>query len=162
METWGVFFLGVIALASIVQGAFLIGLVVGRAARAAHRRAAGEDRPRHHARARQLQPGQPRGGRDRRPRALQARRVDLLLADTVEKIEETTAASSSWSCGRSGRSAAILAFLKGLQRGMDVYLKFDRSAHPASARATARTTSTCLSEGGAASHPPSPPLAPPE
>ena len=57
--------------------------------------------------------------------ALQARRVDLLLADTVEKIEETTSTVQQLVLRPLRPLASILAFVKGLQRGLDVYLKLD-------------------------------------
>ena len=106
MESWGVFFLGVIALASVVQAGFLIGLAVyGR--RLANRVDALQVRL-----DREISPALENFNRVSRAAAeiadlatLQARRVDLVLADTIEKIEETTATVQRLVCGRSGRSA---------------------------------------------------------
>jgi hypothetical protein len=65
---------------------------------------------------------------------LQARRVDLVLADTLEKVEETTATIQQFVVRPLKPIGGIVAFLKGLQRGMEVYLQYDRSAAPSSPR----------------------------
>ena len=85
MEPWGVFFLGIIALASVVQGAFLIGLMLG-GRRLALRIDALQARI-----DRDITPVLENLGRVSRAAAeiadlaaLQARRADLVLADTVE------------------------------------------------------------------------------
>ena len=129
MESWGVFFLGVIALASVVQAGFLIGLVVyGR--RLANRVDALQVRL-----DREISPALENFNRVSRAAAeiadlatLQARRVDLVLADTIEKIEETTATVQRLVVRPLKPIGGIVAFLKGLQRGMDVYFQFDRGA----------------------------------
>ncbi len=126
MNSWGVFFLGVIALASVVQGVFLIALMVfGR--RLAQRIDALQARI-----DRDVTPALDNLGRVSRAAAeiadlaaLQARRVDLLLADTVEKIEETTTTVQQLVLRPLKPLAAVLAFVKGLQRGLDVYLRLD-------------------------------------
>ncbi len=131
MESWGVFFLGVIALASVVQAGFLIGLVVyGR--RLANRVDALQVRL-----DREISPALENFNRVSRAAAeiadlatLQARRFDLVLADTIEKIEETTATVQQLVVRPLKPIGGIVAFLKGLQRGMEVYFQFDRSAPP--------------------------------
>ena len=131
MESWGVFFLGVIALASVVQAGFLIGLVVyGR--RLANRVDALQVRL-----DREISPALENFNRVSRAAAeiadlatLQARRFDLVLADTIEKIEETTATVQQLVVRPLKPIGGIVAFLKGLQRGMEVYSQFDRSAPP--------------------------------
>ena len=131
MESWGVLFLGVIALASVVQAGFLIGLVVyGR--RLARRVDALQVRL-----DREISPALENFNRVSRAAAeiadlatLQARRFDLLLADTIEKFEETTATIQKLVVRPLKPIGEILAFLKGLQRGMEVYLQFDRSGPP--------------------------------
>jgi hypothetical protein len=131
MESWGVFFLGVIALASVVQAGFLIGLVVyGR--RLAQRLDALQARL-----DREISPALENFTRVSRAAAeiadlatLQARRFDLLLADTIGRIEETAAAVQQFVVRPLKPVGGILAFLKGLQRGMDVYFQLDRGAHP--------------------------------
>ena len=91
MESWGVFFLGLIAFASLVQAGFLIGLALAgrRLAQRVDALSAQLDR--------EIKPALENFTRVSRAAAeiadlatLQARRLDLLLADTVEKIEETT------------------------------------------------------------------------
>jgi hypothetical protein len=127
MESWGVFFLGVIALASLVQAGFLIGLVVyGR--RLARRVDALQTRL-----DRDISPALENFNRVSRAAGeiadlatLQARRIDLLLADTIEKIEETTAVIQQLVVRPLKPIGGIVAFLRGLQRGMEVYLQLGR------------------------------------
>jgi hypothetical protein len=131
MDSWGVFFLGVIALASVVQAGFLIALVVyGR--RLAQRVDALQVRL-----EREISPALENLNRVSRAAAeiadlatVQARRLDLVLADTIEKIEETTATVQRLVVRPLKPIGGIVAFLKGLRRGMDVYFQLDRSAPP--------------------------------
>lgn len=131
MESWGVFFLGVIALASVVQAGFLIGLVVyGR--RLAQRVDALQVRL-----DREISPALENFNRVSRAAAeiadlatLQARRLDLVLADTIEKIEEATATVQQLVVRPLKPIGGIVAFLKGLQRGMEVYFRLGRSMPP--------------------------------
>src|SRR5512141_2033588 len=126
METWGVLFLGVIALGSLVQGAFLIALILfGR--RLARRIDALQERI-----DRDITPALENLGRVSRAAAeiadlaaLQARRLDLVLADTVEKIEQTTTLVQELVLRPLKPLAGVLAFVKGLQRGVDVYMQLD-------------------------------------
>lgn len=127
MEPWIVVFLGVIALASVIQAGFLIGLMwFGRDL------------------ARRLDTLQQRLDREVTPAlenltrvsraaaevsdlaTLQARRIDLLLADTIDKIEETTGAIQQFVVRPLKPIGAILALLRGLQRGLEVYMHLDR------------------------------------
>ena len=124
METWGVVFLGVIALASLVQAGFLIGLTMG-GKRLARRLDALNDRI-----DREIRPALDNLGRITRNVAevtdlvtLQARRVDDLLADTIEKIEDTTGTIRRLILRPLGPLVDIAAFLKGIRRGLDVYSK---------------------------------------
>jgi hypothetical protein len=133
MESWGVFFLGVIALASLVQAGFLIGLVVfGR--RLTRRVDALNERL-----DRDIAPALENFTRVSRAAAeiadlatLQARRIDVLLADTIEKIEETTGVIQQFVVRPLKPLGGILALLKGVQRGMEVYLQLGSRgpAHP--------------------------------
>ena len=131
MESWGVFFLGVIALASVVQAGFLIGLVIyGR--RLAQRMDALQVRL-----DREISPALENFNRVSRAAAeiadlatLQARRLDLVLAETIERVEETTAMVQQLVVRPLKPIGAIVAFLKGLQRGMEAYFEFDRGAAP--------------------------------
>jgi len=127
MESWGVFFLGLIALASLVQAGFLIGLLLAgrRLAQRVDELSARLDR--------EIKPALENLTRVSRAAAeiadlatLQARRIDLLLADTVEKIEETTGVIQQLVVRPLKPLGGILAFLRGLQRGMEVYMQLGR------------------------------------
>jgi hypothetical protein len=131
METWAVVFLGVIALASVVQAGFLIGLAAygRRLARRVDALQVKLDR--------EIAPALASFDRVGRAAAeiadlatLQARRLDLLLADTIEKIEEATTAVQQLVVRPLKPIGAIVAFLKGLQRGIDVYLQLGRGGTP--------------------------------
>jgi hypothetical protein len=135
MESWGVFFLGVIALAALLQAGFLVGLVVF-GMRLARRMDALQLRL-----DREITPALDNFTRVSHAAAeiadlatLQARRVDLLLLDTIEKIEGATGAIQQLVIGPLKPIGGILAFLKGLQRGMEVYLQLggrsERGPHP--------------------------------
>ena len=129
MESWGIFFLGVIALAAVVQAGFLIGLVVFglRLARRMDQLQSRLDKD--------ITPALENFTRVSRAAAeisdlatLQARRLDLLLADTIEKIEETTGVIQQFVVRPLKPVGGILAFLRGLQRGMEVYRQLGGSA----------------------------------
>jgi len=125
MEGLGVAFLGVIALSSLVQAGFLIGLALG--ARRLGRR---------------VDEMQQRLDRDLRPAldslsrisrnlaevsdtaVLQVRRLDDLIADTAEKIEETTSRFRALIVRPLGPVGDVLALLKGIRRGIEVYTRF--------------------------------------
>lgn len=122
MESWGVFFLGLIALASVAQTAFLISLAL-QGKRLAQR----------------VDEIQERLDRDIRPSidnlnrftrnlgevselvALQVRRIDGLLADTALKIQDTTTALQTAVVKPLGPILDVTAFFKGLRRGYQVY-----------------------------------------
>jgi hypothetical protein len=122
METWAVVFLGVIALTSLVQSAFLLGLALqGR--RLARRVTEVQERF-----ERDLRPSLEGLSRITRNLAevsdlavLQARRIDGALADTIEKIEETTSLVRRTLLRPLGPLVDLAAFLKGLKRGLEVY-----------------------------------------
>ena len=122
METWVVVFLGVIALASVVQAGFLIGLMIG-GRRVARRVDALSDRI-----DREIHPALDNLGRITRNLAevtdlvtLQARRTDDVLADTIEKIEDTTDTIRRVVLKPLGPLVDIAAFFKGIRRGLSVY-----------------------------------------
>jgi hypothetical protein len=131
MESWGVFFLGVIALASVVQAGFLIGLVLfglrlGRRLDAIQARL-----------DREISPALDNFNRVSRAAGeiadlvtLQARRLDLVLADTIDKVEETTATIQQFVVRPLKPIGGALAFLKGLQRGVEVFFQLERQAPP--------------------------------
>lgn len=122
MDTWGVVFLGIIAVASVVQSAFLIGLAL-EGKKLSRRVAETQDRI-----EREIKPSLDNVSRVTRNLAevsdlavLQARRVDGLLADTIEKVEETTTLIRKVVLKPIGPLVDLAAFLKGLRRGLEVY-----------------------------------------
>lgn len=122
MDSLGVVFLGIIALSSLVQAVFLIGLARG-GKQLARRIDELQERI-----DREIRPGLDHLTRMTRNLAevsdlavLQARRVDVLLADTVEKIEEATSALRRFVLRPLGPLVDVLAFLKGIRRGLEVY-----------------------------------------
>ncbi len=122
MDTWAVVFLGIIAVASVVQSAFLIALAL-EGKKLSRRVADMQDRI-----ERELKPSLDSVSRVARNLAevsdlavLQARRVDGLLADTIEKVEETTTLIRQVVLKPIGPLVDLAAFLKGLRRGLEVY-----------------------------------------
>ncbi|HWX24746.1 MAG TPA: hypothetical protein VN083_06860 [Vicinamibacteria bacterium] len=122
MNSLGVVFLGLIAISSLVQAAFLIRLAIeGR--RFSSRLDAIQDRF-----EKEVRPAFDNLNRITRNLAevsdtavLQARRVDGLLADTVEKIEETTGTLQRLVLRPLGPLVDVAAFFKGIRRGLTVY-----------------------------------------
>jgi hypothetical protein len=122
METWGVVFLGIIAASSVVQAAFLLGLArEGR--RLSRRLDALQDELRH-----EIKPTLDQLARLLRNvgevsdlMVLQARRIDDVLADTLEKVEATTTILKNFVTRPLGPLADVVAFLKGLRKGLEVY-----------------------------------------
>jgi hypothetical protein len=130
MGTWGVVFLGIIAVGSLVQAAFLVGLVL-QGQRLGRRLGELQDRV-----DREIRPSLENLSRVSRNLAevsdlavLQVRRFDGLLADTVEKVEETTSLLRRVILRPLGPLVDVAAFLKGIRRGIEVYQQlrgFDR------------------------------------
>jgi hypothetical protein len=122
MSTLAVVFLGIIAVTSLVQSAFLIGLMLeGR--KLSKRVNEMQDRI-----EREIKPSLDNVARVTENLAtvsdlavLQARRVDGLLADTIEKVEETTTLIRKVVLRPIGPLVDIAAFLKGIRRGIEVY-----------------------------------------
>jgi hypothetical protein len=122
MESWGVAFLGVIALSSVVQAAFLIGLAIHG------RRLSRRLEELTNSIEREIRPSLEHVSRATRNLTevsdlalLQARRVDDLVADTVEKVEEATSLLRRVTHRPLGPLVDIGAFFKGLHRGFAVY-----------------------------------------
>ena len=122
MESLGVWFLGVIAVSTLVQAAFMVALALGglRLARRVEELQARIDR--------ELKPTLDHLSRITRNLAevsdlatLQARRIDEFFADTVEKIEDVTSAVRNVVARPLGPLGDLLAFVKGLRKGLDVY-----------------------------------------
>lgn len=122
METWGVVFLGIIALSSAIQGVFLVALLVfGR--KLAQRVDALNSRI-----DKDITPALENFNRVSRAAAeiadigaLQARRLDLLLTDTVDKVERTTAMVQQLVARPVKPLGNAVAFLRGVQRGAEVF-----------------------------------------
>lgn len=122
MESLGVWFLGVIAVCTLLQSAFMVALALGglRLARRLEELQARIDR--------ELKPTLDHLSRITRNLAeisdlatLQARRIDDLLVDTVDKIEDVTAAVRNVVARPLGPLGDLVAFVKGLRKGLDVY-----------------------------------------
>jgi hypothetical protein len=124
MESWAVVFLGVIALASLAQTVFLIALAV------AGRRLARRVDEIHERFDREVRPSLESFSRVSRNLAeisdlatLQARRIDGVLADTLDKVEDATGHIRRFLLRPLGPLADIAAVIKALRRGLDVYHK---------------------------------------
>jgi hypothetical protein len=68
----------------------------------------------------------------------QARRLDLLLADTLEKVEDTAAIVQRLVIQPLRPVSHIVAVLKGLRAGVDVFLRLERRESPPPAPAKGR------------------------
>ena len=124
MESLGVWFLGVIALAMVVQAGFMIALALG-GLRLARRIEDLQNRL-----DRELKPALDHLSRLARNAAevsdlatLQARRIDFFLADTLDKLEDVTSTVRNLVVRPLGPLGDIAAVLKGIKRGVDVYRK---------------------------------------
>ena len=122
MSPWAVVFLAVIALASITQAAFVIVLALD-----SRRLAASLDELRARV-EKDLKPALDSLSHITRNLAeisdlgvLQARRIDVTLSDTLDKIESTTEAIRRFVVKPLGPLAEIGAFFKGVRRGFEVY-----------------------------------------
>jgi hypothetical protein len=122
MEPWGVIFLGIIALASVVQSAFLIGLTLS--ARKLGRRV-DEIQGRIE---REVMPTL--GNLQRVSRnivdisdsfARQAQRLDEALQDVLVRVEETSAMVQRVIVRPLGPLVNIIAFIRGLRRGVETF-----------------------------------------
>jgi hypothetical protein len=122
MDSLAVAFLGVIALSSLVQAVFLIGLAIqGR--RLQRRIAELGDRV-----DRDIQPSLAHLTRVTRNAAevsdlavVEMRRFDLMLAELSERLDETSRVVQQLVLRPLRPIAEIAAFFKGVRRGLDVY-----------------------------------------
>ena len=131
METWGVVFLGAIAVSSVVQAAFLVALAIAglRLARRLDALQTQLDQ--------QIAPtlkGIEQVSRNAAEvsdlATVQARRLDLLLADTIEKVEDTASIVQRLVIRPLRPLSHIVAVLRGLQAGVDVFLQLERRESP--------------------------------
>jgi hypothetical protein len=122
MTTLAVIFLGVIALSSLVQAAFLINL--GRESRKLGRRL-DEIEQRFEVEVRPTLQAVAKISKNfaevSDSLATQARRVDAFMADTVSKLEETTTALREVVMRPLGPLVDITALLKGFRKGLEIY-----------------------------------------
>jgi len=122
MGSWAVVFLGVIAVSSLVQAGFLIGLALsGR--RLARRFDELQDRF-----DREIRPALDQLSRVSRNlgeitdlAVLQVRRVDGLVEDTILKIDEAMNTLRRLLLGPVGPVANAIAVLRGVRRGIQVF-----------------------------------------
>jgi hypothetical protein len=122
MNGWVVAFLGIMAVSSVVQAVFLIGLgIQGR--RLSARLDGLQDRLEREIRPalEQVRRVAQNLGEISDTAVLQARRLDGLLSDTIEKIEDATTTVHRMLLRPLGPLVDIMAFLKGIRRGLDVY-----------------------------------------
>jgi len=127
METWGVVFLGIIAVSSAIQGVFLVALLVfGR--KLAQRVDALHSRI-----DKDVAPALENFNRVSSAAAeiadigaLQARRLDLLLTDTADKVEEATSVLQKFVSRPLRPLGNAVALFKGVQRGAEVFFGHDR------------------------------------
>ena len=127
METWGVVFLGVIAVAMAVQAVFMVTMSLA-VIRLAQRVDSLQDKI-------ERQIGPALEGLDRVSRnaaeisdlaTVQARRLDLLLADTIERVDDTVTVVQRLVARPLRPISHLLAVLRGVQRGLDVFLQLER------------------------------------
>jgi hypothetical protein len=122
MNGWLVVFLGILALSSLTQTVFLVVLALeGR--RASARVSALQDRI-----EKDLRPSLESLARVSKNFAevselgvQQAQRIDAALTDTLEKVESTTEAVRQFVLRPLGPIGEIVAVLKGVRRGVQVY-----------------------------------------
>jgi hypothetical protein len=122
MMTLAVIFLGVLAVSSLAQAAFLV--AIAREGKELSRRLLViEDRF-----EKEIRPSLENLGRVSRNfaeaselLALQARRVDQFMAVTVERVEEATSAVRDIVLRPLGPLVDITAILKGFRKGLEIY-----------------------------------------
>jgi len=127
METWGVVFLGIIAFVALIQGAVLVGIAIFLL-RLARRLDALDDRL-----DREIAPALEGVRHVSRNVAeisdlatIQARRIDLMLGDSLEKVEETLGLLQRFVTRPLRPISNLLAIIRGVQTGLDVFLELGR------------------------------------
>ena len=127
MDTWGVVFLGMIAFVALIQGAVLIGIAVFLL-RVARRLEALDDRL-----DREIGPALADVKRVSSNAAeisdlatVQVRRLDLVLGDTIDKVEDTVTQVHRLIARPLRPVANVLAIVRGLQKGLEVFSQLER------------------------------------
>lgn len=122
---WSTVFLGVIALASLVQAGFLVALTLSG------RRLSQRIDQLQHRLDKELGPALASFVRVSRNleevtdlAVIQARRVDDLLADTLEKVQDATTQIQRLVLRPLGPITDFVAFLRGIKKGVQVYRQF--------------------------------------
>jgi hypothetical protein len=127
METWGIVFLGVLAVAGAVQAAFLVAMALA-IIRLAQRVDALQTKF-----EQKIEPAAE--GIDRVTRNLaeisdlatvQARRIDQALTDTIEKVEDTVAVAHNLLARPLGPISKVAAVLRAIQTGIGVFRQLGR------------------------------------
>jgi len=131
METWGVVFLGAIALASLVQAGFIVALVVaglklGRRIDALQAQIDQQIAPT----LKNLERVSRNASEVTDLATMQARRLDLVLADTIDKVEETASLVQRLVLRPLRPVSHLVAVLKGIRTGIDVFLHLERRESP--------------------------------
>src|ERR1051326_5848256 len=122
MMILGVVFLGIIALSSLVQSVFLIGLAregrkLGQRVDEIEQRFESEVRPTLKNLARVTQSF----AEVSEMLSTQAKRVDGFMADTVDKLEKATSSLRDVVLRPLGPLVDMTALLKGFQKGLEIY-----------------------------------------
>jgi len=135
MDTWGVVFLGVIAVAGAVQAGFLVAMALA-IIRLAERIDTLQDKL-----DEQLAPALK--GMERVSRnvaeisdlaTVQARRIDLALSDTIEKVEDTVSVAQRLVARPLRPISHFLAVLRAVQTGIDVFRRLGQEDRASSAQ----------------------------
>jgi hypothetical protein len=137
METLGVVFLGVIAVSSAIQAIFLIrlgleGKKLGQRLEQIERRFEQELQPS----LRNLAKVSQNVAEVAEIVALQTRRVDLFMADTIDKMEDATGVLRQVMMRPMSALLDITALLKGIRKGVEIYRRLGgmESEHRGGAR----------------------------
>jgi hypothetical protein len=138
LSGWGLFFLGVIALGSLAQTAFLVFLAINGKRLAARVDAISQRFEK------ELRPSLENLARVTRDLSeiteigrQQTRRIDATLSDTLDKIEGFTGGLQRLVADPLSPFVRIAAFVKGVRRGMEVWGQLrghDRRSRPPSRR----------------------------
>jgi len=137
METLGVVFLGVIAVSSAIQAVFLVrlgleGKKLGQRLEEIERRFETELQPS----LRNLAKVSQNVAEVAEIVALQTRRVDLFMADTIDKLEDATGVVRQVMMRPMSALLDITALLKGIRKGVEIYRRLGgmESEHRGGAR----------------------------
>lgn len=127
METWVVVFLGMIAVAGVVQAGFLVAMALAIIRLTARVDALQDNLEQRIAPALE---GLDRVGRNLAEisdlATVQARRIDLVVADTIETLEDTLTVARRLVARPLRPFSHVLALLRGIQKGVGVFRELGR------------------------------------